>query len=88
MLVVRTDLRRLEKRMEFECDKKDVGQGNVLEEPELEIIISLLWNFWSDPNDNLWKCVKEFRNFSCLYKWDLEALGSHSVMKSSRVPYL
>lgn len=88
MLVVRTDLRRVENHMEFKCDKKNVGQRDVLEEPELEIIISVLQNFWPDPDDNLCKCVKEFRNFSCFYKWDLEALGSRSVMKSNRVPYL
>lgn len=62
-----------------------------MEELELQIIISLLWNFWLDPNDTLFslcKCVKEFTNSSCLYKWDLEALGFHSVLKSSRIPYL
>lgn len=74
--------------MEFKCDKKDGGKGNVWEEPELQRIIRLLWNFWPDPNDTLCKYVKEFRNFSCSYKWDLEALGFHSVMISSSVPAL
>lgn len=28
--------------LEFKCDKKVFGQGNIQEEPELQIIISLL----------------------------------------------
>lgn len=34
--------------LEFRCDKKVLGQGNIQEEPELQIIISLLWSFWLD----------------------------------------
>lgn len=84
----RTDLRRWENRMELKCDKKDGGKGNVWKEPEIQRIIRRLWNFWPDPNDTLCKYVKEFRNFSCSYKWDLEALGFHSVVKSSSIPTL
>lgn len=29
----------------LKCDKKDGGQGSVWEEPELQVIIHLLWNF-------------------------------------------
>lgn len=69
-------LKEVENHLECKCDKKFFGQGSVLEEPELQIIISLLWNFWPDPNDILYSlCVKKNRNFSCLYKWDLETLG-------------
>lgn len=49
--------------------------GKALSGKKLQVIIRLLWNFWPDLNDILCKYVKEFRNFSCLYKWDLEALG-------------
>lgn len=48
-----------ENHLEFKCGKKVVvGQGNIWEETELQII-SLLWNFWPDPNDTLYLTLCE-----------------------------
>lgn len=48
-----------ENHLEFKRDKKVVvGQGNIREETELQII-SLLWNFWPEPNDTLYLTLCE-----------------------------